>query len=74
MENEYHMTSYAYRKRETIRASLFGAGLFACVVFSFIVAFNSMDSVILGTELNANGMVEYLCLGADCENLQNMNW
>ncbi len=37
--------------------------------------FLSLDSpTILGTELNANGTVEYLCIGRGCENLNNMDF
>jgi hypothetical protein len=34
---------------------------------SIVISFNSMDSFVLGTELNTNGLVEYLCLGKGCE-------
>ncbi|MFP4312941.1 MAG: hypothetical protein ACLFR0_01330 [Alphaproteobacteria bacterium] len=48
--------------------------LLIIAVFIF-TAFAVFDSpVILGTEKNANGLVEYLCLGSGCDNLQDMDW
>ena len=38
------------------------------------VSVASADPFILRTEMNANGTVEYLCLGNACENLAAMDW
>lgn len=38
------------------------------------VSMASADPFVLGTEMNANGTVEYLCLGNGCESLPPMGW
>ena len=45
--------------------------VFMLTVFgvSLFTAFASSGPLILGSEMNTNGQVEYLCLGADCDNL-----
>ncbi len=60
---------YRRRQREEIQAILFGAFLLFLFVGCLAVSVAGAGPLILGTELNANGTVEYLCLGAGCENL-----
>lgn len=45
--------------------------IFIISVFSISIftAFASSGPLILGSEMNTNGLVEYLCLGSDCDNL-----
>lgn len=45
--------------------------LFIITVFSLSVftAFASAGPLVLGSEMNTNGLVEYLCLGTGCDNL-----
>lgn len=43
-------------------------------VGSLIVAALNTGPMILGTEMNDNGLVEYLCLGNGCENFTTMHW
>jgi hypothetical protein len=43
-------------------------------VGSLIVAGLNTGPMILGTEMNDNGLVEYLCLGVRCENFSTMHW
>lgn len=73
--------NYAYshrmgnrRSKELVKASIFCTALiFSLFVFLF-TAFSQSDPIILGTEMNTNGMVEYLCLGNGCDHLQDMDW
>lgn len=65
---------YKVRRRTIWQASLFGAGLGMVVIVSFCALFLNMPQVILGTEMNTNGMVEYLCLGSGCEYLTPMDY
>lgn len=59
---------------EILKASLFFTGLIATLLVCITMAFASAPPIILGTEMNTNGVVEYLCLGNGCENLQSMDW
>lgn len=62
-------------RRELLSASLFTFGL---VVFISVMVYLSItsvsDSFILGSELNGDGTVEYMCLGTHCEDLNRMDW
>ncbi len=51
------------------KATLFATVMVAVVCVSFLTAMSSADPFVLGTELNTNGQMEYLCLGRDCENI-----
>ena len=54
-----------------------GAALVSCLLVLLVVFFAmalSSGPIILGTEMNANGSVEYLCLGASCEDMNAMRW
>lgn len=65
---------YEHRRREEIQAILFGAFLVILLVGCIAVSVASAKPLILGTELNSNGTVEYLCLGNGCENYRSMDW
>ena len=67
--------SRAYRyQKEQVKAYVFFAVLIACTLLAIILGFSSLDSIILGSELNGNGTVEYLCLGTGCDGLTRMDW
>lgn len=68
--------SYKYRSanRHDLKAFLFFLSLIAFMIGSIAMAFMSSGPIILGTELNTNGLVEYLCLGNGCDTLQDMDW
>ncbi len=68
------MTSYAHCRKERLYAGAFGFALVLLTAGAMGVAFSGAGSVVLGTEVNANGSVEYLCLGRSCENMQAMDW
>jgi hypothetical protein len=62
-----------YKRELVLNPILF---FFLIVIFAIacgIVAYDNSNKV-LGTELNANGEVEYLCLGTACEDLPPMKW
>lgn len=49
------------------KATMFGMLMLCVLMLSLITAFSSTGPIVLGTEKNTNGLVEYLCLGRDCE-------
>lgn len=51
------------------KAAIFGLFLLTVLFVSVITAFSSAPTIVLGTERNTNGFVEYLCLGRDCEHV-----
>lgn len=63
-----------YTKNELLKASMFCAALFFTLIVCVTMAFASAPPIILGTEMNTNGVVEYFCLGNGCENLTPMDW
>lgn len=48
---------------------MFCFGLLCMFTFFVVTAFASAGPLVLGSELNTNGLVEYLCLGTDCDRL-----
>jgi hypothetical protein len=70
----YSSKAYPLRLNEEACAAFFGLSLLTCLGAALAMAYFSAGPVILGSELNANGTVEYLCLGLACENFQAMDW
>ncbi|MBX2835151.1 MAG: hypothetical protein KTR28_09300 [Micavibrio sp.] len=70
------MTHYTPRTQthETTCAVIFTSLIVLVLVTSILFAFNSTGPIILGTELNTNGLVEYICLGNGCENYTQFAW
>lgn len=68
------MGALLVRKRAETQAMLFAAFLVVTIFIFSAVVFTNTDSVIGSTEMNANAMVEYLCMGSDCENMAAMAW
>ncbi len=66
--------NHLYNENELLKAALFFIGLLITLIVCVTMAFASAPPIILGTEMNTNGVVEYLCLGNGCENLQDMDW
>lgn len=64
-----HVTNF-----EIIQASLFFIALIVTLIIFMVVVITNSPPIIVGTEMNTNGLVEYLCLGNGCENLQDMDW
>lgn len=57
-----------YDNRKDVRnAVLFFIALVAMFLGSLYTAAASSGPIVLGTEMNTNGLVEYLCLGSGCE-------
>jgi chemotaxis family two-component system response regulator Rcp1 len=67
-----------YKKRENtktlMKAASFSLLLAAFLVTSIIFSFTSAGPIILGSEMNTDGMVEYMCLGNGCENMTDFSW
>lgn len=66
------MTLYMYERvsrREQIKATIFAFFLVAAIVGSLVFSIAASGPIVLGTEMNTNGFVEYLCLGKGCEQL-----
>ena len=69
--HQYHT---GYKKRLQLKALAFAALLCSVLVISICLSFMSSGPIILGTEMNTDGSVEYLCLGNGCENSTPMGW
>lgn len=65
-----------YHKRQTVKWHhiAFFSFLVLLLIASIIMAASQSGPIILGTEMNSNGHVEYLCLGNGCENLSDFYW
>ena len=63
---------YASYKREQLSAALFGLVSVAFLCAMMVVIFSSSGPLVVGTEINPNGSLEYLCLGRGCEDLNNL--
>ena len=59
---------------EEVKASLFTTFLLIFVLACIITATAHSGPIVLGTERNGDGSVEYLCLGTGCEDLRPMDW
>lgn len=70
----HHARVVSTARRESICAMVFSIGLIIFMASCLFLAFSSSGPLILGTEMNANGMVEYLCLGNGCENMTDFRW
>lgn len=57
-----------------IKASCFAFALFTTIILLLLMAFMNSGPIILGTEMNTNGAVEYLCLGSGCDDLRDFDW
>lgn len=60
---------FLYRYNREQKALVFGLMMFCVLGLSILTAISSAGPLVLGTEKNTNGLVEYLCLGRDCETL-----
>lgn len=69
-----HYKYYRRRRAEEVKAILFAGMIALAIGMGLSVSVASADPFILGTEMNANGTVEYLCLGNGCEGLSAMGW
>lgn len=62
------------RRRQTISITAFSSLLLAMIIAIFALIYLGSGPIILGTEMNSNGLVEYLCLGNGCEDFTRMDW
>lgn len=63
----YNLISQA--NSDTFKGFAFAMFLFLAFTLSVFTATSSAGPVILGTELNTNGHVEYMCLGLGCDGM-----
>jgi hypothetical protein len=62
------------QRQELRHAFAFFLCVMSLLIFFIVLALHSSGPIILGTERNTNGLVEYLCLGSGCDGLNRMNW
>lgn len=65
---------YKRQRQCYVHAVFFALFLTTFIILTITMAAFSTGPIVLGTEMNANGLVEYLCLGNGCENLYPMDW
>jgi hypothetical protein len=70
----HHYKYYKRQRAEQVKAVLFAGMLAVILGVCLSVSIASADPYILGTEMNSNGTLEYLCLGSGCETLTAMDW
>ena len=63
-----------HRFRTQTKALLFSGGLLSLMMMSVGVMSYSLPAIVIGSELNANGSVEYLFLGSGCASLPDFHW
>ena len=57
-------------KTDYICSIVFFLTLISVLFFASVTAFLSLENpVVLGTEINSDGTIEYLCLGRSCEDI-----
>lgn len=52
----------------------FAGMLIAIILLCILTAAGQSGPIILGSELNTNGQVEYMCLGNGCDNYRDFHW
>lgn len=60
--------------RIEVQAAIFSFFIMAFLCVTIVTAFASAGPIVLGTEMNTNGMVEYMCLGNGCEGMTEFTW
>lgn len=65
---------YRAERKCTIAPILFGLFLITVVVLSLLSVFLNSGPIVLGSEMNTDGHVEYLCLGSGCDQLADFSW
>lgn len=71
----YHfLTIYRRKRRAKIMAPLFFMFLIGVLALFIMMGFFWSGPIVLGTEMNTDGLIEYMCLGRDCESLQPFVW
>ena len=59
--------TYGYTREQ--KSILFAMFLMTIFAMALLVSFRASGPLVLGSEMNTNGLVEYLCLGKDCNKL-----
>ena len=63
----YRRRRHSYTRQQ--KAILFATFMLVVFFVSVMTALASTGPIVLGSEMNTNGFVEYLCLGRNCENI-----
>lgn len=63
-----------YYRRPYRKAVRFSLTMLAVGCLSLLTAALQTPAFILGSELNGDGSVEYLCLGGACDSLPDFHW
>ena len=74
MHSKTYKRYYRSSRHEELKAVLFASFLVIGTVGLLLTSFLTSGPIVLGTEMNTNGLVEYLCLGNGCENMTSMDW
>ncbi|MCK6418646.1 MAG: hypothetical protein L6Q57_06905 [Alphaproteobacteria bacterium] len=61
------MTFFYRRRKVPLSAYIFAAMMFTSLLVFIAAAVISSGPIVLGTEMNGDGSLEYLCLGRGCE-------
>jgi len=71
----YSFTNNQRHKTKLVcKACLFSGFLLFVLAGTLIFVLGSNGPMILGTEINTNGLIEYLCLGNGCESFTSMDF
>ena len=68
-----------FHKTDSKTEFIYAAGFFVIllgfvIVMTYIGFSAAPDNFIIGSELNGDGTVEYLCLGSHCDHINQMDW
>lgn len=66
-----YMNYARIRRAEQIKAAIFSSFLLLLTFSLLCIALSQNQKLIIGSEMNGNGTVEYLCLGDNCANLND---
>lgn len=56
-------------RADRIKATIFVALIILVLAYLCFTVFAHSGPIVLGSEMNSNGQVEYMCIGRSCENL-----
>ncbi len=61
------------KRRRNTCITIFGILISTSMIAALIAVYHYSGPIVLGTEMNTNGLVEYLCLGRGCEDYAAMH-
>jgi|GEM_PF-1287532 len=60
--------------QDYLKSVFFALCILSIIIFCILCTYSALGPLILGTELNADGSVEYMCLGNGCRDLSDFKW